>query len=148
MTVVRRVHEPLSPLPRGTAGGSGGTLRPPPFPLLGKEGGTRAFTLVEVMVAVALLSVVALGMTTTLVGAQRARARSEQWMQATVAAVDGLEQLRAGHALGPLRDPGRFERSASVSTWNGHPGLYRLEVTVSWDDGTPQRFRLTTLARR
>ena len=108
----------------------------------------RGFTLVEMMVAVALLSTIALGLTMTLVSAQRARARSEQWMQAPVVAVEGLEQLRAGHALGPLRASGSFQRSGSVTAWPGHAGVYRIEVTVSWDDGTARRFQLTTLARR
>jgi prepilin-type N-terminal cleavage/methylation domain-containing protein len=110
--------------------------------------GRGGFTLVEVIVAVALLSVVALGLATTLIGAQQGRAATEKWMQATQLAAAGMEQLRAGHVLGPLEAPGDFDRSASVTPWSDHPGLYRLEVTVSWNDGIGHRVQLTTLARR
>ena len=106
------------------------------------------FTLIEVMIAVLLLSAISLGLTRTLVSTQRARVVSEQWMQATQLAVEGMEQLRARQPLGPIRIPGAFERSAAVEAWGGHPGLDRLEVTVSWNDGEPHNFHLVTLARR
>jgi prepilin-type N-terminal cleavage/methylation domain-containing protein len=110
--------------------------------------GRQGFTLVEVMVAVCLLSAVALAVTTTLVSAQRGRARSERSMQATQLAVAGIEQLRAGQTLETASVPPGFDRSASVVPWAGHPGLYRLEVSVSWNDGALHTFRLTTLGRR
>lgn len=98
--------------------------------------------------ALALLSAVALALTTTLVATQRARAVSEQWMQAALLAAEGVEQLRAGQAPGPVRAAGGVDRSATVVPWNGHPGLWRLEVAVTWNDGEPRRFQLVTLARR
>jgi type II secretory pathway pseudopilin PulG len=107
-----------------------------------------AFTVIEVMIAVALLSAVALGVTTTLVAAQRARAVSERWMQATQLAAEGLEQLRAGHALAPIRIPGGFERSGRITVWNGHANVSELQVTVSWNDGDAHSFQLVTLMRR
>ena len=106
------------------------------------------FTLVEVIVAVLLLSIMALGLTTTLANAQHARATSERWMRATQLAAQGLEEFRAGQ---PLRDedvPTGFRRSGGVRPVAGHSGLYRLEVTVEWDDGEPRKLDLTTLARR
>jgi prepilin-type N-terminal cleavage/methylation domain-containing protein len=106
------------------------------------------FTLVEVMIALVLLSSIALGVTSTLVAAQRARVVSENWMEATQLATEGLEQLRAGHSLGPVRNGGHFDRTGSVAGWNGHPGLYHLEVTVTWNDGEPRHLQLVTLARR
>jgi prepilin-type N-terminal cleavage/methylation domain-containing protein len=108
----------------------------------------RAFTLVEVMIALVLLSSIALAVTSTLVAAQRARAVSENWMHATELAAEGLEQLRAGHSLGAVRGSGQFDRTGSVAAWNGHAGLYRLEVTVTWNDGEPRHLQLVTLARR
>lgn len=98
--------------------------------------------------AVLLLSAIALGLTRTLVGAQRARAVSEKWMQATQLAAEGIEQLRAGRTLGPLRIAGGFERSGSATLLTGHAALYRLEVTVSWNDGQPHSMQLSTLVRR
>ncbi len=105
------------------------------------------FTLVEVLMATLLLSTVALGLTSTLVHAQRVRAASERWMLATQLAAEGIEQLRAGQALGPVLAAG-FERSGRTAPWSGHPGLQRLEVAVSWDDGQPHSFQLVTLAHR
>jgi len=115
--------------------------------MIGARHCRRGFTLIEVMIAVALLSTVALAVTSTLVSAQHARAVSEQWMQATLLATEGLEQLRAGQPAAALRTAGRFERSAVSGPWAGDPGVRRLEVTVTWNDGTAQRFQLTTLAR-
>jgi len=106
------------------------------------------FSLVETMVATLLLSAIALAVTQTLVGALRARARSERWMQATQLATEGMEQLRAGHALGAVAFSTGFERSGSVTPWTGHPGLQHVEVTVSWNDGEPHSFQLTTLVRQ
>lgn len=106
------------------------------------------FTLVEVLIAVVLLSVIALGLSSTLVSAQRARASSENWMRATQLAAQGMEQLRAGHALTPLDLPNGFSRSSSAAPWNGHARLDRLEVTVTWNDLELHSFQLVTLARR
>jgi type II secretory pathway pseudopilin PulG len=109
---------------------------------------SAAFSLVEVMVATLLLSTIALALTQTLVSALRTRARNELWMQATQLAAEGIEQLRAGHTLRPLPAGTGFERSGTTAPWDGHPSVRRLEVTVSWNDGEPQRFQLTTLARQ
>jgi len=112
-----------------------------------RAGGQRGFTLMEVLVAVALLSVTALAVTTTLVSAQQARARSERWMQAMQLAAEGMEQLRAGAAAVAAAPPG-YERTTTVTAWNGHVGLYALEVTVTWNHWGAQQLQLTTLARR
>lgn len=106
----------------------------------------HGFTLVEVMVALFLLSGVALGLTTTLMATQRARVVSEQRMQAVLLAAEGIEQLRAGQALGAVGRP-FFERTGTVAPWGAHAGLQRLEVTVTWNDGDPQQLQLVTLAR-
>jgi prepilin-type N-terminal cleavage/methylation domain-containing protein len=106
------------------------------------------FTLIEVLVAVALLAVMALSLTQTLIASQQARARSERWAQATQLAAAGIEQLRAGHTPGLSGVAGGFDRRVEVTPWTGHAGLVRLAVTVSWDDGAAQRLQLTTLARR
>jgi prepilin-type N-terminal cleavage/methylation domain-containing protein len=105
------------------------------------------FSLVEVMVATLLLSAIALAVTQALVHALQVRARSERWMQATLLATEGIEQLRAGHALRSLPAGFGFERSGTIAAWSGHAGVQRLDVTVSWNDGTPHTFHLTTLTR-
>ena len=106
------------------------------------------FSLVEMMVATLLLSSVALAVTQTLISSLQARARSEQWMHATELAAEGIEQLRAAQALSPLAPSAGFERSGSVVTWNGHAGVQRIEVTISWNDGERRTYQLTTLVLR
>jgi len=108
----------------------------------------RGFTLVEVLVAVLLLSSMALTLTQTLIASERARATSERWTQAAQLAAEGIEQLRAGHPLTAIRIPGAFERHATVTPWSGHAGLVELAVTVSWNDGAPHDLQLHTLERR
>ena len=100
------------------------------------------------MVATLLLSTIALAVTQTLVNALQVRARSERWMQATQLATEGIEQLRAGHSLRSLPASSGFVRSATTAAWSGHPGVQRLDVTVSWNDGEPHTFQLTTLVRQ
>ena len=106
------------------------------------------FTLIELMVALLLLSVAALALTTTLVSTRRALTLSAQWMRAAQLASEGIEQVRAGQVpdAGPTVDG--FNRAATVTPWNGHAALQRLEVTISWYDGEPHTFQLSTLARR
>lgn len=108
----------------------------------------RAFTLVEVMVAVFLLSVTALGVAATMVSAQHGRGVSERSLRATQLAIEGIEQLRAGQALDNRGLPSGFDRSGTVTAWENHPGLARLEVSVSWSDDRPRTFELVTLVQR
>jgi len=108
----------------------------------------HGFSLIEVLVALVVLSLLGPALTTTLVHAHRTSAATTRWMHATQLAAEGLEQLRAGQGLGPLHGNGDFDRSARSEVWNGHPGLYRMEVTVSWSDGTTHTVHLATLARR
>lgn len=111
-------------------------------------GKAYGFTLIEVLVAVLLLSMMALALSRTLIASQRARTSSERWTQAAQLAAEGIEQLRTGEAVGPVGIPGDFGRRAEVAAWNGHDNLVQLTVTVSWNDGTAHDFQLSTLARR
>jgi prepilin-type N-terminal cleavage/methylation domain-containing protein len=106
------------------------------------------FTLVELLVALLVLSVAALALGSTLASTGRALSLSRKWMQATQLAAEGMEQLRAGQVPGPPGGAGEFERSVATAPWDGHPGLQQVEVTVSWNDGEAHTFRLVTLARR
>jgi prepilin-type N-terminal cleavage/methylation domain-containing protein len=106
------------------------------------------FSLVEVMVATLLLSTIALAVTQTLVNALQVRTRSERRLRAVQLATEGIEQLRAGHSLRSLPAGSGFTRSGATTAWSGHPGVQRLDVTVSWNDGEPHTFQLTTLARQ
>lgn len=104
-------------------------------------------TLIELLVALFLLSVVALGLTTTLTSTRRVLSASEKWMQAAQLAAEGMEQLRAGHIPAAGLTAGGFDRTVRVTPWSGHSALQRLEVTVTWDDGERYTFQLVTLTR-
>jgi prepilin-type N-terminal cleavage/methylation domain-containing protein len=106
------------------------------------------FTLVEALVAVALLAVTALAVTQTCLQAQRARRLSAGHMRATLLAAQALEQLRAGHGAQPLTVADGTARAATVAAWNGRKDLQHVEVTVTWNDGAERVLRLSTLMRR
>jgi len=110
-----------------------------------RQGG---FTVIEAVVATGLLATFVLAVTDVLMAAQRARAASERRLVATQCAVDGVEQLRAGQPLEPLDATLGLERSAAVTPWDGHPGLVRIDVTVTWAGATPGRVTLITAVRR
>jgi prepilin-type N-terminal cleavage/methylation domain-containing protein len=108
---------------------------------------SAGFTLVEVLIAMVLLSTCALGLARGLVGAQRAQETSDRWMTAVLLAGEGIEQLRAGQTVAAAPPASGFQRSGTVAP--GAPvGLDRLEVTVTWVDPAPRRFQIVTLARR
>jgi prepilin-type N-terminal cleavage/methylation domain-containing protein len=116
--------------------------------LMHSDDTSRGFTLIEVMIALTLLSVVALSLSTTLISTHRALTGSGRRMQATQLAVEAMEQLRAGQVPEGMNSAEGFDRSAQATLWDGQAGLRRLEVTVSWNDGDTHTLRLVTLARR
>ena len=105
-------------------------------------------SLMELIVAMALLSIIALALTTTMVACHKARLVSERWLRATFLAVEGVEQLYAGQNVSDLAAPTIFTRSSKVEAAAGIPGLMRLEVTISWNDTQARTLRLATLAYR
>jgi prepilin-type N-terminal cleavage/methylation domain-containing protein len=109
---------------------------------------SRGFTLIEVMIALTLLSVVALSLSTTLISTHRALTASGKRMQATQLAAEAMEQLRAGQMPEGVHFAEGFDRSAQATVLDGQAGLRRLEVTVSWNDGDAHTLQLVTLARR
>lgn len=109
-------------------------------------GTARGFSLIEVLVAIVLLSTMALALTHTLLAAQRAQAASARWTRATQLAAEGLERLRAGHSLGSV--PDGVTRTGAATQWSGPDDLVQVTVTVAWNDGAPRAVRLSTLVRR
>jgi prepilin-type N-terminal cleavage/methylation domain-containing protein len=110
-------------------------------------GGVRGFTVIEVLVAVALFAIVAAALAQTLMTAQRVRASSARWLQATALAEDRLERVRAGDRSADAAPIGEFTRSWQAEPSSDAPGCERVEVVVTWDDRGPQRFALTALQR-
>jgi prepilin-type N-terminal cleavage/methylation domain-containing protein len=111
------------------------------------RGRNDGFTLMELLVAVALFGLIAAGLAQTLVAAQQSRAGSARWLHATALAEERLERLRAGdrsHDGGPL---GEFTRTWRAAPAPALPGLEQLEVEVTWHDHGLQRFTLTALRR-
>lgn len=113
-----------------------------------RAGAEAGLTLIEVLVALLLLSTAALGLTSALVAAQRAQRSSARWVRAADLAADGVEQLRAGLPLAPVTGDGGFERTGRVVPDAGRPGVAQVEVTVHWYDGGARTYRVATVAPR
>jgi prepilin-type N-terminal cleavage/methylation domain-containing protein len=109
--------------------------------------GGRGFTVIELLVAVAIFTTIAAGLAQTLVHAQQARASSARWMRATQLAEERLERLRAGDRSEDAVPLGEFTRRWHGAAAAGLVGLERLDVEVLWEDRGPQRFVLSALAR-
>jgi prepilin-type N-terminal cleavage/methylation domain-containing protein len=111
-------------------------------------GSLRGYSLIEVMVAVLLFSIVAAAVAQAVVLAQRGRQISENWMRATQLASERLETVRAGVMADSTATNGIFQRDTAVTAVAGHRGLVQITVTVSWTDTEPKTFALSTLMRR
>ncbi len=107
----------------------------------------RGYSLIEVIVAVLLFSIVATAVAQTIVWAQRARQLGENWMRATQLAVERIEAVRAGTRGNGTEDNGGFRIAATLAPVAGHRGLGRVDVVVSWTDSEPKEFMLSTLVR-
>lgn len=109
--------------------------------------GARGFTVIELLVAAVIFGLLAAGLAQTLIRAQQIRTSSARWMQATQLAEERLERLRAGDRTDDSGPIGAFMRSWRSDSALDQPGLERFDVVVTWDDGGPQQFGLTALAR-
>lgn len=107
---------------------------------------SRGFTVIELLVAVAIFAVLAGALAQSLIHAQQVRASSRRWLQATQLAEERLERLRSGDRTTDAAPIGEFTRAWHVGATD-QPGLDRVDVTVAWSDGGPQRFVLSALAR-
>jgi Tfp pilus assembly protein PilV len=97
-------------------------------------------TLLEVLVALLILSVVVAGYLELFHGSHLLLARSRVWSQAMVYAADGMEQAKLGDSRA-VSLPGGFRREVATATWE--PGLEMITVTVTLPDGA--RFNLRRL---
>lgn len=107
--------------------------------------GDRGLTLLEVMIALVILSLAAVAYLQVVAGATRATTRSEEWSRAIVYAEEVMERYKLeGHAP----DAGSPERlDGAFSRWverRGHSdGLVRVTAVVLLPDG--RRFELDRL---
>lgn len=103
------------------------------------------FTLLEVLIAMIILSIGLLGMAGLLIGTVNTDKISQDMSVATVLAKTKMEELRRlaytglqGRASLDTEDYGsitnypRFKRVTALSPVSGVPGLYAATVTVSW----------------
>lgn len=106
----------------------------------------RGLTLLEVMVALVLLSLVALGYLQLFQGSHRLVGDAREWSQAVDYAEDGIERTKLGEpgVLGTLDSlPGGFRREITSRPWQ--PGLTLVTVTVFLPGSG--RFDLSSLTR-
>jgi type II secretory pathway component PulK len=104
-------------------------------------------SLIEVLIALLVLSIVAAGLAQTLVVALRARRTSGYWMQATQLAVERVERARSGRFGDDSETLGMFQRNVRVRPGLGSLPLERVDVTVEWQDNGPKEFTLSLLQR-
>ncbi len=100
----------------------------------------RGLTLLEVLVALVILSLVVAGYLELFHGSHVLLARSRLWSDAIAYAADGMEQVKVGAA--PVTQlPGGFRRQVTSRPWAA--GLRRITVTVILPNGA--RFDLERL---
>jgi prepilin-type N-terminal cleavage/methylation domain-containing protein len=97
-------------------------------------------TLLEVLVALAILSLVVAGYLELFHGGHVLLARSRVWTQAIAYASDGMERAKLGDRR-TVTLPGGFRRQVTSAAWA--PGIESITVRVTLPDGA--RFDLRAL---
>ena len=111
----------------------------------------HGYSLIEVLVAMAVFAIASLGLAAGVTTVIRAGAISQHVTQATILAQEKLEEFRA--AFEPLRDgedaprPG-YTRSWRVTPDSPEPGVTRIDVAVSWFVEGPRSVDLVTVVNR
>jgi type II secretion system protein I len=106
------------------------------------------FTLLEILVALALFSIASVALTLGVTTSIRVNSTSEHLTQATILAQDKLEALLAS---GPTSTAGSdVPRTGFSRTWTIVPdtpqtGVSRIDVSVSWVEKTSQTITVTTV---
>lgn len=100
----------------------------------------RGLTLLEVLVALSILSLVVAGYLELFHGSHLLLARSRLWSQAMAYAADGMEQAKLGD-FRTLSLPGGYRRQVTITPWQSD--LDVITVTVTLPDGS--RFDLRRL---
>lgn len=95
--------------------------------------GRRGLTLLEVIVAMLILSVVLAGYLELFHGSHLLLARSRIWAQAVAYAADGMEEAKLDETRA-VSLPDGFRRRVTAATWA--PGIRVITVTVTLPDGS------------
>ena len=111
-------------------------------------GSSGGFSLVEVLIAMGIFSLLAAALAQTLITTEQARRTSGYWLRATELAAEEMERLRAGDRAVDVMPTGPFVRTWHAAAIAAYAGLERLEVTVAWEDRGPRHFTLTSIGPR
>lgn len=110
----------------------------------------NGFTLVELIVAIVIISLMAIGVTSLYIAIEKTQRKTRLLETATRAGEKKIEELRNNHynALendtvidftGELPSSLPEPRSGSVAVSEPTPGIKRVDVTVSYRDGNANR---------
>jgi type IV pilus assembly protein PilV len=102
----------------------------------------QGFTLLEVLVAMVILSVGAMGLASLQIGMIKANAYAKRRTVATNVAQTQVERVRQGQACVPTQNSLNPYYAVSCATVAGPNGTQDVTVTVSWSDPTQQYVRL------
>jgi len=114
------------------------------MPAWGKAG----YSLVEILVALAVFSLSVPGIAAGVSLAVRASQTSEHFTQATVLAQDKLEELRAqfgSRSSGEDTPRPGFSRAWFIASDSPETGVMRIDVAISWTDYQPHSLTLATV---
>jgi type II secretion system protein I len=129
-----------------------------PAILHGQEGhaaSSRAFSLLETLVAVAIFAIAIVAIIEGIAANSRTQAWIESESRAVMLAQNTMEEVEYVGDLRVGSDSGNYEGDDSRYGWTsevldgGQDGLYEVRVTVNWSEGEAQRdFRLVTYMRK
>lgn len=114
------------------------------MPAAGKAG----FSLIELLVAMTLFAIAALGLSASVALVSRAGALSEHLTRATILAQDKLEELVSQNVPltgGVDRPHAGFTREWAVSPDDPEAGVTRIAVTVRWEGSELHSIALATM---
>lgn len=111
--------------------------------------GNSAFTLIEVLIAMAILSIGLLAITSMTVMVTKSNYKSKNMTMAIDLAQNKLDDLKvtsyASIPTGPATDTsGIFSRKVTSSE-NNNPNYKIVDVEVTWDDPTSRAVSLKTI---
>ncbi len=106
------------------------------------------FTLLEILVALALFSTASVALTLGVTTSIRTNTTSERLTQATILAQDKLEALLASgptFAAGSDAPRSGFTRTWTIASDTPQLGVSQIAVSVSWMERTSQTITVTTV---
>jgi type II secretory pathway pseudopilin PulG len=104
--------------------------------------GERGTSLIELIVALLLLSLVTAAVASALLGSQRISTSNQRRMRALLLAASAIETARGGGET--VTTPEGYQLQVAVAA-TGSAGLHRVDVEVKWEDGGEQSAQLSSL---